>query len=158
MRIGRSSKGKERLFGRSQGKKEPGRRQLRVGEALRHALSECLSRGELHDPDLIDIPITVTEVSVSPDLKNATAYVIPLGGKAIDTVIPALQRAAPFLRTLLAKEVDLRVAPHLTIALDTAFESASRIEAAIRKPTVARDLGHNSTDKDRRNKDQKDGT
>lgn len=135
MRMVRSPKGKGDKSGAG-----PGRRQLRVGEALRHALSGYIMRGELHDPDLFDVPVTVTEVSVSPDLKNATAYVVPLAGRSAEKVIPALRRAAPFLRSLLAKEIDLRVAPHLTIELDTAFETASRIDEVLRRPTVARDL------------------
>mgnify|MGYP000039946427 CR=1 FL=1 len=142
MRIIRSPKGKGDKSGTG-----PGRRQLRVGEAMRHALSSYITRGELHDPDLFDIPVTITEVSVSPDLKNATAYVMPLTGRSAEKVIPALRRAAPFLRSLLAKEIDLRVAPHLTIELDTTFENASRIDEVLRRPNVARDLAPSSDDK-----------
>lgn len=124
----------------------PSQRPLRVGEELRHALAYILERGELRDPDLAGAVITVTEVRVSPDLKNATAYVIPLAGARAAEILVALRRSAPYLRRLLAREVKLRYAPNIAFALDTAFAHASRIDAALRQPEVERDLGERDED------------
>ncbi len=118
----------------------PNQRQLRVGEELRHALAHTLERGHFRDPVLMDTPITVTEVRVSPDLKNATAYVTPLGGKNVDEVVAALRRAAPYFRGQIARIVKLRVAPNVTFAADTSFDYASRISGILHSPDVARDL------------------
>ena len=122
-------------------KHAPGQRPLRVGEELRHALARILERGELRDPDLANATVTVTEVRVSPDLKSATAYVMPLGGTREAETLAALRRSAPFLRRMLAREVRLRYAPNIVFALDTAFAHASRISAALHQPAVERDLG-----------------
>jgi ribosome-binding factor A len=119
----------------------PSQRQLRVGEELRHALAHLLERGELRDPALHDITVTVTEVRVSPDLKNATAYVMPLGGGHAPEVVAALKRSAPYVRGALARAVQLRHAPQIGFALDTSFDHASRIDALLHRPDVARDLG-----------------
>ena len=116
--------------------KPPSKRQLRVGEELRHALSRVLARGELHDPVLHDVPITVSEIRISPDLKNATAFVVPLGGDATADeaeVLAALKRAAPFLRTVMAREVDLRHVPRLTFEADDTFDEAQRISDLLRQ-------------------------
>lgn len=117
-------------------------RQLRVGEAIRHALSETLTRGHLRDPELQGASITVTEVRVSPDLRNATAFVLPLGGRHGDAVVAALDRAAAYLRREVAHQVRLRYAPELRFHLDTSFDQASRIETILRQPAVAADLAH----------------
>ncbi len=117
----------------------PGMRSLRVGEEIRHALSAVFARGELRDPDLVGISITVTEVRVSPDLMRATAFVAPLGGGDVAAVVAALHRAAPFLRGQIVKAVKLRRAPELGFIPDTSFDYASRIDAALRQPTVRRD-------------------
>lgn len=117
-----------------------GQRRLRVGEALRHALVKMLRDGECRDPALIDAAITVTEISVSPDLRNACAYVMPLGGGNGEEIIAALRRSAPFLRGRLAREVPLRHAPQLAFALDRSFDHAERIAALLARPEVARDL------------------
>jgi ribosome-binding factor A len=116
-----------------------GMRPLRVGEAIRHALSSIFARGELRDPDLAGVSITVTEVRVSPDLMKATAFVAPLGGGDVDTVVAALHRAAPYIRGQVVREVELRRAPELSFVPDTSFDYASRIDAALRQPTVRRD-------------------
>jgi ribosome-binding factor A len=113
---------------------------LRVGEELRHALARIFERGELRDPALADATVTVTEVRVSPDLKKATAYVMPLGGAHAADIVEALQRCAPYLRRAVAREVKLRHAPGLAFALDTAFDHASRISAVLHRPEVERDL------------------
>lgn len=120
--------------------KTPSQRQLRVGEAIRHALSETLMRGDLHDPALAGRSVTVTEVRVSPDLKNATAFVMPLGGGDAADVVAALKRAAPFLRGQVARAVRLKYAPQLGFQTDTSFEHADRIERLLHEPEVARDL------------------
>jgi len=118
----------------------PSQRPLRVGEELRHALARIFARGELRDPDLAEATLTVTEVRVAPDLKRATAYIMPLAGARQAETLAALRRSAPFLRRLIAREVKLRHAPDIAFALDTAFVHASRIDAALRQPDVQRDL------------------
>ncbi|MBV9862012.1 MAG: 30S ribosome-binding factor RbfA [Alphaproteobacteria bacterium] len=115
-------------------------RQLRVGEELRHALARILSQGELRDPALQGVDITVAEVRVSPDLRNATAYVMPLGGANAEATVAALQRGAGFLRGLVARATALRFAPSLAFALDSSFEQAERISALLSSPQVERDL------------------
>src|SRR5262249_57293270 len=101
----------------------PRQRQLRVGEELRHALARFLRPGELRDPALHDADITVTEVRLSPDLRNATAFVMPLGSANADDVMAGLRRSAPFLKSRLARMLDLRHVPNIAFALDNAFES-----------------------------------
>jgi ribosome-binding factor A len=123
-----------------------GQRQLRVGELIRHALAQMLERGEVRDPELAGLVVTVTEVRASPDLKNATVFVMPLGGVGGDIVLGALKRAAPFLRGRIARELDLRYAPELRFALDESFEEADRIESLLRSPKVARDLDEKDDD------------
>jgi ribosome-binding factor A len=113
---------------------------LRVGEELRHLLAHILARHELRDPALQDAVITVTEVRISPDLKNATAFVMPLGGAHASEVMAALQRGAAFMRGLIARELPLRHVPSLRFTLDTSFDHASRIEALLHRPEVERDL------------------
>ncbi len=120
--------------------REPSQRQLRVGEELRHVLAQVLQRGELRDPALQDATVTVTEVRVSPDLKNATVYVMPLGGRHSAEVVAGLTRSAGYLRGHVAREVPLRSTPTLTFALDTSFDHASRINELLHRPEVERDL------------------
>lgn len=127
--------------------REPSQRQLRVGEELRHALARILQRGELRDPALQEA-ITVTEVRVSPDLKNATAYVMPLGGRHRAEVVAALTRSAGFLRGQIAREVPLRYTPVLSFALDTSFDHASRINELLHRPEVERDLAPEADESD----------
>jgi len=122
------------------GHSAPGPRPLRVGEELRHALAHIFEQGRLHDPALAGLALTVTEVRVSPDLKNATAYVMPLAGAHAGEAMAALKRASGFLRRELAQAVKLRVVPTIGFALDTSFEHASRIDALLHRPEVARDL------------------
>jgi ribosome-binding factor A len=119
---------------------EPRQRQLRVGEELRHALAQLLRPGELRDPALRDANVTVTEVQLSPDLRNATAFVMPLGGANAADILVALRRSAPYLKGRIARAVRLRRAPNLTFALDNAFDSAARIAAVLRSEAVERDL------------------
>ena len=119
---------------------QPGQRQLRVGEELRHALARLLRPGELRDPALFDANVTVTEVRVSPDLRNATAFVMPLGGGNAADIIAGLRRSAPYLKGQLAKAVRLRNVPNLRFTLDSAFDTADRINALLHSDTVAGDL------------------
>src|SRR5580692_128844 len=126
--------------------REPSQRQLRVGEELRHALARILQRGELRDPALQGAAVTVTEVRVTPDLKNATAYIMPLAGREADAVIEGLGRGAGFLRGQLAREVPLRFTPGLAFALDTSFDHASRINELLHRPEVERDLARREAD------------
>ena len=124
----------QRKWGESQ-------RQLRVAEELRHALAKIFQEGECRDPALRDTSIAVTEVRMSPDLRNATAFVLPLGGENTPEIIAGLKRSSAFLRRLVAREVPLRYAPRLVFALDGAFAQADRIAALLARPEVARDLG-----------------
>ena len=125
------------------GQKPPTQRQLRVGEELRHIIASIIERGEIRDPDLAGRAITVTEVRISPDLKNATVFVVPLGGGEVETVVKGLKRARSFIRHEVARQVDLRVAPDLFFEPDTSFDEASHIDALLRSPQVRRDLGAN---------------
>lgn len=121
----------------------PSQRQLRVGEEVRHALALILERGELRDPVLVKTPITVTEVRLSPDLKNATCFVTPLGGGDLDAVkevVDALEGAKKFLRHEVVQRVNLRYAPTLHFLHDTTFDTASHIDGLLQQPEVARDL------------------
>ncbi len=120
--------------------KAPSHRQLRVGEELRHALSRILARGELRDPSLADLNLTVTEVRLSPDLKNATAFVVPLGGSGLEAAVAALNRAGGFFRSRLAQEVALRHAPRVAFAADRSFDEARRVDEILERPRVRRDL------------------
>lgn len=120
--------------------KGPSQRQLRVGELLRHELAALLLRDEIHEPVLADVTITVSEVRVSPDLKLATAYILPLGGEQSDEVMAALGRARKFIRGCVAQAVGLRFAPDITFKADTSFEYSDKIEAILHSPAVERDL------------------
>lgn len=122
----------------------PSQRQLRVGEEIRHALSYILERREVRDPDLVEIAITVTEVRISPDLKNATAYVVPLGGMGdVIKITAALNRIRSFFRHRIANSVHLRRAPNLSFLADTTFDEARHINDLLHLTEVARDLKGN---------------
>ncbi len=121
--------------------KAPSQRQLRVGEELRHALARIFERGEFRDPGLSGLTVTVTEVRISPDLRNATAFVIPLGGGDNTAgVVEALNRAQPFVRRQIAKAVKLKYLPGLNFKADPSFDEARRIDDLLADPMVARDL------------------
>jgi len=122
----------------------PSQRQLKVGEELRHALAWSLERGEIRDPAVQGVPVTVTEVRVSPDLKNATAFVMPLGGGAgedTSIIVEGLNRAAPFLRRRVGETIRLKHVPKISFIIDQSFDEAGHIDALLRDPAVARDLG-----------------
>ena len=131
---------RRREHDQARGARPPSQRQLRVGEELRHRLAELLRPGELRDPALHDANVTVTEVRLSPDLRNATAFVMPLGGAKADEIMAGLRRSAPFLKSRLARTIELRHMPNIAFALDSAFEQAARISALLASPAVERDL------------------
>ena len=118
----------------------PGQRQLRVGEEIRHLLAELLERGDMRDPELRDARITVTSVDVSPDLRNATAFIMPLGGQDKDRLLAAMKRAAPWFRARVGEKAGLRSAPDIRFQLDTTFDEADKIGTLLRRPDVARDI------------------
>jgi ribosome-binding factor A len=118
----------------------PTQRQLRVAEEIRHVLAAIFSRHEFHDPELASAEITVTEVRISPDLKHAIAFVARLGRSDVDALLPALKRAAPFLRTQLAHALRLRAVPDLSFQPDLALAQGMAIERLLHSPEVARDL------------------
>jgi ribosome-binding factor A len=115
-------------------------RQLRVGELIRHALAEMLTRGEVHDPVIEGHLITVPEVRMTADLRLATIYVMPLGGRETDAVLAALARNQRYLRGEIARRVNLKFAPEIRFRLDERFDEAERIEKLLRTPAVLRDL------------------
>jgi len=118
----------------------PSQRALRVGELIRHAVSEMLTRGDVHDPVLEGHLITVPEVRMSPDLRLATVYVMPLGGRDIAEVIEALDRNKRYLRGEIAHRVNLKFAPDIRFRADERFDEAERIDKLLRTPAVQRDL------------------
>ena len=121
-------------------------RQLRVGELVRHALAELLARGEVHDPVIEGHLITVPEVKMTADLRLATVYVMPLGGRDADAVVAALERNKRYLRGEIARHVNLKFAPDIRFRIDERFEEAERIEKLLRTPAVQRDLDNKTDD------------
>jgi ribosome-binding factor A len=115
-------------------------RQLRVGELVRHAVAELLTRGEVHDPVIEGHLITVPEVRMTADLRLATIYVMPMGGRDAEEVVAALERNKKFLRTEIAHRVNLKFAPDIRFHVDERFAEAERIDKLLRSPQVARDL------------------
>src|SRR3978361_187866 len=121
-------------------------RQLRVGEIVRHAVADILSQGGVHDPDLEGHIITVPEVRMSPDLRLATVYVMPLGGQDLPEVLEALDANKRFMRGGGARRFNLKFAPELRFRFDERFDEAERIEKLLRTPAVQRDLEKNEND------------
>jgi ribosome-binding factor A len=117
-------------------------RQLRVGELIRHAMAEMLTRGDVHDPVIEGHLITVPEVRMTADLRLATIYVMPLGGRDADEVVAALEHHKKFLRTEIAHRVNLKFAPDIRFRVDERFAEAERIEKLLHSPEVKRDLKH----------------
>jgi ribosome-binding factor A len=115
-------------------------RQLRVGELIRHELADMLTRGDIHDPVIQGHMITVPEVRMSPDLRLATIYVMPLGGRDEKDVIDAFDRNKRYVRGEIARRVNLKFAPEIRFRVDERFEEAERIEKILRTPVVQRDL------------------
>jgi ribosome-binding factor A len=119
----------------------PSQRQLRVGELVRHKLAEMLSRGEIHDDVLAVHVISVPEVRMSPDLRLATVYVMPLGGKDVQPVIAALDRNKRYIRGEVGRALNLKFAPDLRFRFDETFDEGARIDALLDSPAVKRDIG-----------------
>jgi ribosome-binding factor A len=118
----------------------PTQRQLRVGELLRHSLSEILTRGEIRDPDLEAISVTVTQVKPSGDMRHATVFVEPLGGQNAKAIVQALNRHKGFIRGLMGKTIALKFTPELRFLEDTSFAEAEKIETLLKSSRVRRDL------------------
>lgn len=128
-------------------KKGPSQRQLRVGELVRHAMTQLLQRGEIPDPVLEKTIISISEVSMSPDLKIATAYISPLGGGDPKPVIKALANNAKFMRGKLASELgQMKYMPEFRFREDTSFDNYSKIDALLHSPQVKRDLDEEEDD------------
>ncbi len=125
--------------------KGPTQRQLRVGEMLRHALSDILRNTEIRDPDLVGVSITVTQVRPSPDMRHATVFVEPLGGANAPAILAALNRHRAFVRGELGHMIELKFTPELRFVEDTSFAEAERIETILHSERVARDL-HSAAD------------
>ena len=119
---------------------QPSQRMLRVGELVRHVVADLLSRGAVMDPVLDGHVISVPEVRMSPDLKLATVYVMPLGGKDVKPVLEALDRNRKFMRGEVAHKCTLRFAPELRFRVDESFDRGSRIDSLLSSPEVQRDL------------------
>ena len=115
-------------------------RQLRVGELVRHALAEMLTRGEVHDPIIESHLVTVPEVRMTADLRLATVYIMPLGGRDADEVVAAFERHKKFLRAELAHRINLKFAPDIRFRVDERFAEAERIDKLLHSPEVRRDL------------------
>jgi ribosome-binding factor A len=118
----------------------PSQRQLRVGELIRHAVAHMLTRGDIRDDVLLAQPVTVPEVRLSPDLRLANIYVLPLGGEGVAPVLAALNRHRKFIRGEVARAVNLKFAPEIRFLADATFEEARRIDELLRSPRVAADL------------------
>ncbi len=118
----------------------PSQRMLRVGELIRHKLADMLARGDIHDDVLASYVITISEVRMSPDLKLATAYVMPLGGKDVAPVIEALDQNRRYIRGEIARAVNLRMAPDIRFREDESFEEATRIDRLLDSPRVKADV------------------
>jgi ribosome-binding factor A len=121
--------------------KGPNQRQLRVGEMIRHAFTDILMRLEFIEPGLDSKSVTVTEVRVSPDLRNATIYTVPFGSADADRLRNALTRHQKYLRGELAKRLKLKYMPNLSFQIDDSFDQAQRIDQLLQSPAVKRDLG-----------------
>jgi ribosome-binding factor A len=129
--------------------KGPSQRQLRVGEQVRHALAELLTRGEIRDEAIEAAVISVNEVTMSPDLKIATAYVVPVGSPDNEAVVRALQAHAKFIRGRMTPALrQMKYIPEFRFRLDTSFENFDRIDRLLRSPEVARDLGTHDHDEE----------
>jgi ribosome-binding factor A len=124
----------------------PSQRALRVGELIRHAVAEMLTRGDVHDPVLEGHLITVPEVRMTADLRLATIYVMPLGGRDVEAVLEALERNKRYLRGEIAHRVNLKFAPDIRFRADERFDEAERIEKLLKTPAVQRDLSKREGD------------
>ena len=132
--------------GSSNAKGGPSQRQLRVGEALRHALAEVLYRNEIRDPDLDGVSVTITQVKPSPDMRYATVYCEPLGGENAKEIVAALNRHKGFLRGEMGHRIAIKFTPELRFVEDESFAEAQRIENILKSERVSRDLAASDED------------
>jgi ribosome-binding factor A len=145
---GRGERGGGRRPGGREGRREghrnegagPSQRQLRVGEALRHAIADILFRNEIQDPDLAGVSVTITQVKPSPDMRHATVYCEPLGGENAEVIIKALNRHKGFLRGEMGHRLTMKFTPELRFVEDASFAEALKIDTILRSPEVQRDL------------------
>lgn len=137
--------GGPRRTGRNDGPLGPSQRQLRVGEALRHALADVLRENEIRDPDLLGVSVTITQVKPSPDMRYATVFCEPLGGGNAQAVVAALNRHKGFLRGEMGHRIAMKFTPDLRFVEDESFAEAQKIETILKSPEVQRDL-HASDD------------
>src|SRR5580704_2881990 len=126
----------------------PSQRMLRVGEALRHALAEVLTRNEIRDPDLEGVSVTITQVKPSPDMRYATVYCEPLGGENAKAIVAALNRHKGFLRGEMGHRITMKFTPDLRFVEDQSFAEAQKIETILKSPEVQRDIASSSDDDD----------
>ena len=129
-----------RRTGRNDGPLGPSQRQLRVGEALRHALAEVLNRNEILDPELDGVSVTVTQVKPSPDMRYATVYCEPLGGQNAKEIVAALNRHKGFLRGEMGHRITMKFTPELRFVEDESFAEALKIDTILRSDRVSRDI------------------
>ncbi len=136
----------------------PSQRQLRVGEQVRHAVAQVLSRGEIRDDVLNNTVVSITEVRMSPDLKIATCFISVVGDTDVQTVIKALASHAKFLRGRVAPQLrQMKYMPEFRFRPDTSFDNFAKIDALLRSPEVARDLQHDDSDTDTTQEDENNG-
>jgi ribosome-binding factor A len=151
---GRPSRSASRRSGRHDGPGGPSQRQLRVGEALRHALAQVLTRNEIRDPDLDGVSVTVTQVKPSPDMRYATVYCEPLGGQNAKEIVAALNRHKGFLRGEMGHLITMKFTPELRFVEDESFAEAQKIENILKSERVSRDLAASGEDaEDREDQD-----
>lgn len=124
----------------------PSQRMLRVGELVRHALAQLFARGDIEDDELAGATVTVPEVRMSPDLRVANAYVMPLGGERAAEIVAALNRHQRFIRGRVAPEIDLKFAPEIRFFVDETFAEFGKIDALLKSDRVQRDLHHDDDD------------
>jgi ribosome-binding factor A len=144
----RSPRGGDRRTARQDGPLGPSQRQLRVGEALRHALAEVLRENEIRDAALIGVSVTITQVKPSPDMRYATVYCEPLGGGNADEVIAALNRHKGFLRGEMGHRIATKFTPDLRFVEDQSFAEAQKIETILKSERVRTDLEKPDQDED----------
>jgi len=126
----------------------PSQRMLRVGELVRHALADIFARGDIEDEALVGSVVTVPEVRMTPDLKLANAYVMPLGGVHADEIVAALNRHSKFIRGRVAPKINMKYAPDIRFFVDDTFEEAGRIDELLRSDRVKRDLEDDGGDEE----------
>jgi len=126
----------------------PTQRQLRAGELVRHALAEILREEPFHDPDLLNLSLTVTEVRVSPDMRHATVFVEPLGGLNAKEIVGALNRSSKYIRGVLGRSIELKFTPDLLFMHDQSFDAAQAMNRLFDNPVVQRDLSADAADED----------